>query len=68
MQADPNKFYDQYVLEYDSKWFTSGGWAAQYTQSIHLNFFVPEGTGTALEAALNSYVTSAGIEEDGAAI
>lgn len=68
LQADPNKFYDQYVIEYDTKYFTSGGWSESYTQSIHLNFFVPEGTGAALELALNSYITSAGIDEDGTAI
>lgn len=68
LQADASKFYDQYVLEFDTKFLTSGGWSESYTQSIHLNFFVPEGTGGALEAALNSYITSAGIEEDGTAI
>lgn len=68
LQADPSKFYDEYTLEYDTKWFTSGGWAEQYTQSIHLSFFVPEGTGTAIENLFNSYVTSAGIEEDGSVI
>lgn len=68
LQADPNKFYDQYVIEYDTKFNTSGGWSESYTQSIHLNFFVPEGTGQALETALNGYITSAGIDEDGVAI
>lgn len=68
LQADPTKFYDQYVLEFDTKWKSSGGWSEDYTQSFHLNFFVPEGTGAAIERALNSYITSAGIEEDGAAI
>lgn len=68
LQADPNKFYDQYVLEFDTKWKSSGGWSEDYTQSFHLNFFVPEGQGAQLEQALLSYVTSAGIEEDGVAI
>lgn len=68
LQADPNKFYDQYVLEFDTKWKSSGGWSEDYTQSFHLNFFVPEGQGAQLEQALLSYVTSAGIEEDGIAI
>lgn len=68
LQADPNKYYDQYVLEFDTKWFTAGGWSEQYTQSFSLMFFVPEGQGQQIETALNSYVTSAGIEEDGAAI
>lgn len=68
LQADPNKFYDQYVIEFDTKFLTSGGWSESYTQSIHLNFFVPEGTGNELETALNSYVSSAGLDEDGVAI
>lgn len=68
LQADPNKFYDQYVLEFDTKWKSSGGWSEDYTQSFHLNFFVPEGQGAQLENALLSYVSSAGIEEDGIAI
>ena len=68
LQADPTKYYDQYVVEYDTKFLTSGGWSESYTQSIHLNFFVPEGTGSALELALNSYVSSAGLDEDGIAI
>ena len=68
LQADPTKFYDQYVLEFNTKWFTAGGWSEEYTQAFRLMFFVPEGTGAQIEAALNSYITSAGIEEDGAAI
>ena len=67
-QADPSKFYDQYVLEYDTKWFSSGGWAESYTQTISLNFFVPEGTGSAIETAFNAYLSSAGIDEDGAVV
>jgi len=68
LQADPTKFYDQYVLEYETKFLTSGGWSEQTSQSIHLNIFVPEGTGVALENLLNSYVTSAGLDEDAIAI
>lgn len=67
-QADANKYYDEYVLEFDTKFFTAGGWSEQYTQSFSLSIFVPEGTGQALENTLNSYISSAGIEEDGAAI
>lgn len=67
-QADASKYYDEYVLEFDTKFFTSGGWSEQYTQSFSLSIFVPEGTGQALKNTLNSYISSAGIEEDGAAI
>lgn len=68
LQADASKYYDEYVLEFDAKFFTSGGWSEQYTQSFSLCIFVPEGSGQALENTLNSYISSAGIEEDGAAI
>lgn len=64
-QAKANQFYDQYALEFDTKFFTSGGWSEQYTESFTLNLFVPEGTGDALEAAVNGYLVSAGIDEDG---
>lgn len=68
LQADPAKFYDQYVLEFDTKFKTPGGWAADTTQSFNLTFFVAEGTGAAIETAFNTYLTSAGIEEDGAVV
>lgn len=67
LQADANKYYDQYVVEYFVKGKVAG-WAEEYSQAHHLNIFVPEGTGAQLEAALSSYATSAGIEEDGIAI
>lgn len=67
LQADPNKYYDEYTLEYDTKFKTSGGWSETTTQSIHLVFFIEAGKGTNLEAAFNGYLSSAGIEEDGAA-
>lgn len=65
LQANANKFYDQYVLEFETKFFTSGGWSEQYTEMFSLNFFVPEGSGDALEAALNGYIVSAGIDGEG---
>lgn len=68
LQANPAKYYDEYVLEFDTKWKSAGGWSEDYTQSFSLHIFVPEGTGQPIENALNSYITSAGIEEDGAAI
>lgn len=68
LQADPNKYYDQYVLEFDTKWKTSGGWAEDYTQSFRLMMFVPEGQGSQIEKVFNSYLTSAGIEEEGLVI
>lgn len=68
LQADPNKFYDQYSLEFDTKFFTSGGWSEQYTETFTLDIFVPEGNGLALEAAVNGYLQSAGVDEDGAVV
>lgn len=68
LQADPNKFYDEYTLEFETKWKTAGGWAEEYSQTFHLVFYVPEGTGQQIETAFNTYVTSAGIQEDGTAI
>jgi hypothetical protein len=68
LQADPTKFYDEYVLEFDTVWFTAGGWSEKYSQSFSLFFYVPEGQGGQIETLFNSYLTSAGIEEDGAVI
>lgn len=65
LQADPNKFYDQYSLDFETKYFTAGGWSEQYVDSWTLNIYVPEGTGSPLEAAVNGYLASAGIEEEG---
>jgi hypothetical protein len=65
LQADPNRFYDEYTLEFETRFFTSGGWSEKYSESFNLQLFVPEGTGSALEAAINSYLVSAGIDEDG---
>lgn len=67
-QADASKFYDQYVIEFGTKYFTSGGWSEQYEDSWSLNLFVPEGTGQAIENLVNGYASSAGIEQDGVAI
>lgn len=68
LQADPTKYYDEYVLEFDTVWFTAGGWSEKYSQSFSLFFYVPEGQGGQIETLFNSYLTSAGIEEDGAVI
>lgn len=65
LQADPNKFYDQYSLEFTVKFFTSGGWSEQYAESFVLNMFVPEGAGDNFEKAINGYLVSAGIDEVG---
>lgn len=68
LQADATKYYDEYVLEYEVDFYTSGGWAEKYSETFSLCLYVPEGQGSAIENAINSYLTSAGIEENGTAI
>ena len=68
LQADASKFYDQYTLVFETKFYTSGGWSEQYAETFSLDLFVPEATGTFLETAINGYLTSAGIGEDGAVV
>lgn len=68
LQANPNKFYDEYVIEYDFEWMTAGGWGEKYREAHSLFLYVPEGQGKALENLLNGYVTSTGIDEDAVAI
>jgi len=59
-QADPNKYYDEYVLEFDFS-YKVGGWSEQYTDSYHLHVFFPAGQGKNFEAAVNGYISSANI-------
>ena len=64
LQTDPSKFYDQYSLIFETKFYTSGGWSEKYEETFTLEIFVPEGNGVALENAINGYISSAGIDED----
>lgn len=61
LQTDPQKFYDQYTLafefDYHQSWFSE-----KNTDSYRLEFYFPEGTGKQFEAAMNSYLTSVGID------
>lgn len=63
LQTDPKKFYDQYTLAYEfdyhQSWFSE-----KNTDSYRLEVYFPEGTGKDFEAAMNSYVTSVGIDQD----
>lgn len=63
-QAQPYKFYDEYVLQFETKWFTSGGWAQEESQVFNLHVFFPEGTGAAFETAINGYLASAAVQVD----
>lgn len=64
LQAQNGVFYDEYTLEFETKYFTSGGWSEQYTDSWHLHVYFPEGTGAAFESAINGYLASAAIQVD----
>lgn len=64
-QAKPDVFYDEYVIEFDYDYKTSGGWTEKYTDSYHLHVFFPAGQGKAFETAINSYMASSIISEDG---
>ena len=59
-QAKPDIFYDEYVLEFDFEYKTSGGWTEKTVDSYHLHVFFPAGQGKAFETALNTYVASLG--------
>lgn len=63
LQADPARYYDEYVLEFDHK-YQLGGWSEKYEDSYHVSIFVPEGMGKALESALNGYIQSSAIQID----
>lgn len=62
--AQQGVFYDEYVINFETKWKTSGGWAEEYNQTFDLHVFFPEGTGAAFETAINTYLQSAGILEE----
>lgn len=62
-QADPNKYYDEYVLEFDYK-VIAHGWAQKETYTYSHVVYFPEGTGKNYEAAINAYITSANINLD----
>jgi hypothetical protein len=61
LQTDPNKFYDQYTLEFEFD-FHQAWFSEKYTDTYRLEVFFPEGQGKAYEAAINSYISSIGID------
>lgn len=61
--ADPNKFYDEYVLSFDFG-YKVGGWSQSYTDSYRLHVFFPEGQGKNFENAVNAYISSAALQID----
>jgi len=62
-QAIPNAYYDEYVLDFEFE-YKVGGWSEKYTDSYSISIFVPEGQGTSVENAVNSYISSVGIDID----
>jgi hypothetical protein len=63
LQADPDRYYDEYVIEFDFAYQVSG-WSDRNSDSYHLSVFFPEGMGKLFETALNGYVQSAAIQID----
>ena len=62
-QANPVAYYDEYILEFEFE-YKVGGWSEKYTDSYSVSIFVPEGQGKSVENAINSYVSSVGIDID----
>jgi hypothetical protein len=61
--ADPNKYYDEYVLSFDFG-YEVGGWSDKYTDSYRLYVYFPEGQGKNFESAINAYISSAALQID----
>ena len=62
-QAQANTYYDEYVIDFEFS-YVSSGWAQTNTDHYSVSVFFPEGTGKAFEAAVNSYLASANIAID----
>lgn len=62
--TDVNKYYDEYVIEFDFKYIAGAGWSESYNDSYHVHVFFPEGMGKPFETAVNSYLQSSGIQID----
>lgn len=60
-QADPNIYYDEYVLEFNHI-YKVGGWSEREVDSYHVSFFFPEGNGKTFETAINTYLASSAIQ------
>jgi len=63
LQTDPNKFYDQYTVEFKFD-FHQSWFSEKYTDYYRLEIYFPEGQGKQFETAMNAYVTSIGIDVD----
>lgn len=63
IQADPDKYYDQYTLQFSFD-FNQGWFSEKETDTYRVEFYFPEGQGKAFEAAINAYVASVGLDLD----
>lgn len=63
LQTDPDKFYDQYTIAFEFD-FHQSWFSEKLTDSYRLEIYFPEGQGKQFEAAINSYIVSAGIDLD----
>lgn len=61
LQADPDKFYDQYTLVFEFD-FHQAWFSEKYTDTYRLEVYFPEGQGKEFESAINSYISSIGID------
>lgn len=61
--AQPENYYDEYVLTFDFS-YKVGGWSDAYTDSYRLHVFFPEGQGKNFENAINAYISSAALQID----
>lgn len=62
-QAVPNKYYDEYILEFEFE-YKVGGWSEKYVDGYSVSVFFPEGQGKSFETAINSYIQSTAIQLD----
>jgi hypothetical protein len=59
--TDPNKYYDQYTLEFEFD-FHQSWFSEKFTDTYRVEVYFPEGTGKEFEQAINAYVASVGID------
>lgn len=63
VQADPLLYYDQYTLEFSFS-YHEFYFSEKMTDYYRAEFYFPEGTGKQFQEAINSWVTSIGIDLD----
>lgn len=61
LQADPNAFYDQYTIGFEFD-YNQGWFSEKNTDQYRLEVYFKEGQGKEFESAINSYISSIGID------